>query len=166
MVWINEQNYQKVLEEHYPLFQKYKIQVTGSPNPTGIVRVYSDRGVPDWLFVYADRDLSANAVFVPENNPLISGLEVYGRTNKDKALVTYLKDKHEIWQATLRNAHQLASDDTLLKVGGVLLSKSDLGTLERHEFRIMIAWTLISRYILRTKTVEPMQKKQHAMPIQ
>ena len=65
---------------------------------------------------------------------MIVGIEFYGRTNKYKCLCSYLNDKHEVWQATLRNAHPLADDDPLTETGGVLISKEDIGTLERHDF--------------------------------
>ena len=65
---------------------------------------------------------------------MVVGLEIYGKTNKTKPLSSYLGDKHEIWQATLRNAHPDADDDPLTETGGVLISKEDLGTLERDEY--------------------------------
>ena len=55
-------------------------------------------------------------------------------TNRNQVLSSYLNDKHEIWQATLRNAHAMSSAFALTEIGAVLISKSDLGTLGRHEF--------------------------------
>ena len=78
--------------------------------------------------------MSADATFVPDDHPKIIGIEFYGRTNKNKALCSYLNDKHEIWQATLRNAHPMADDGPLIETGGVLISKEDVGTLERHDY--------------------------------
>ena len=55
--------------------------------------------------------------------------------NNDQSLgVPYLY-KHEIWQATLRNAHPLSKSEELYKIGACLLSQSDLGTLERHSYQ-------------------------------
>ena len=122
------------ISEAYPLFKQYVIQAVGAANPTARVSIYTERGVPDWLFIYAERDFAADVEYIPEGNPMIVGLEVYGRTNKNKALSSYLNDKHEIWQATLRNSHPLQDDDVLTETGGVLISKEDLGTLERDTY--------------------------------
>ena len=65
---------------------------------------------------------------------MVVGLEIYGRSNKNKKLSSYLNSKHEIWQATLRNAHPMADDVPLKEIGGVLISKEDLGSLERDQF--------------------------------
>ena len=53
--------------------------------------------------------------------------------NNDRSLCNYLTER-ELWQATRRNSHVLSSMDELQKIGGVLISKNDLGTLERDEY--------------------------------
>ena len=80
------------------------------------------------------RDPRFYAHLVDSGNYQFKGIDFYGRSNKNKSLCSYLNDKHEIWQATLRNAHPLADDDPLTQTGGVLISKEDVGTLERDEF--------------------------------
>ena len=127
----------KLLEsvsQPYPLIQQHKTHVTGAPNPETRVSIYTEHSVPDYFFIYAERNYPTDAAYVAKNNPIVVGLEIYGRTNKSKALSSYLKDKHEIWQCTLRNSHPLSDDDRLLEGGGVLISKEDVGTLERDQF--------------------------------
>ena len=124
------------MNEAYPLFKKYTTQIAGAESPKGRVSIYSERGVPDYLFIFADRNLSSDATFIPSGNPIVTGLTVYGRTNKNKALSSYLSNKHEIWQATLRNSHYQSSAEELYQVGGCLISRADLGTLERHNYRL------------------------------
>ena len=121
------------ISEPYPLFKKYITEVEGGAE-SATIHIYTERGVPDWLFIFAERDFADDTQYIPEGHPMIVGLEVYGRTNKNKALSSYLNDKHEIWQATLRNAHPLSDDNVLTEIGGVLLSKEDLGTLERDKY--------------------------------
>ena len=104
------------------------------PTPSARISIYTERGVPDYLFIYAERDFTPEVEYIPDGHPMIVGLEIYGRTNTSKALSSYLNDKHEIWQATLRNAHVLQDDDVLTEIGGVLISKEDLGSLERDQY--------------------------------
>lgn len=130
----------KLLEhvhDSYPLFEKSKIQVTGSVVPSGTVSIYSERGVPDFLFIYAERNLRDDATFIPSGNPIIAGISFYGRANALKTLgFPYLISKHELWQATLRNAHYQSKAEDLYEIGGCLLSREDLGTMERQNFRL------------------------------
>ena len=127
----------KLLEhitQTYPLFKKYMVIVPGVAAPEARVPIYTERGLPAYFFIYADRNFPDDVEWIPEDNPMIIGLEVYGRTNKTKKLCGYLNDKHEIWQATLRNAHPMADDDPLTEIGGVLISKEDLGSLDREQY--------------------------------
>ena len=105
----------------------------GTEHPAGQVSIYSERSVPDYLFVFAERLISANAEFIPSGNPIITGIRFRGRANR-RYLSTYLNSKHEVWQATLRNSHYQSKAEDLYKIGGVLISKDDLGTLERDQF--------------------------------
>ena len=77
----------KLLEsitESYPLFKQYTstIYTIGVDNPTTRVKIYSERGVPDYFFIYCERNLSEDAKYVPEGHPMVIGLEIYGKTNK------------------------------------------------------------------------------------
>ena len=122
------------MNDSYPLFKKHSIQIEGSSAPTGTVSIYSEKGVPDYLFIYAERNLSKTATYVSDTNPVVVGIKLTGRANKHRALSSYLFSKHELWQATLRNAHYQSKAEDLYTIGGCLISKEDLGTLERHEF--------------------------------
>ena len=77
----------------------------------------------------------ANIDYLPEGRPVVSGLNFFARTNKSRSLCNYMVSKHELWQATRRNSHpetdMLRNHNT---VGGVLLGKADLGTLEFDEY--------------------------------
>ena len=87
-----------------------------------------------FFFIFAERNFPGVNEFIPAGNPVVVGFEVYGRTNRTLPLCSYLATKHEIWQATLRNSNKLAGASELFNIGGALISKEDLGTLERHEF--------------------------------
>ena len=85
----------KLLEhitQTYPLFKKYMVIVPGVAAPEARVPIYTERGVPDYFFIYADRNFPDDVEWIPEDNPMIIGLEVYGRTNKTKKLCGYLND--------------------------------------------------------------------------
>ena len=130
----------KLLEhvhDSYPLFEKYKIQVAAAAAPSGTVSIYSERGVPDFLFIYAERNLRDDSTFIPSGNPIITGLSFYGRANARKTLgFPYLISKHELWQATLMNSHYQIKAEDLYEIGGWLVSREDLGTMERQDFRL------------------------------
>ena len=68
------------INDSYPLFKKHTIQVEGEADPEGTISIYYERGVPDFIFIYAERNLT-NATFVPEGNPIIAGISFYGRVN-------------------------------------------------------------------------------------
>ena len=119
----------------YPLLKKYSVVVEGSVSPEARISIYSERGVPDYLFIFEERNLGANTAFVPTGNPIITGISFYGTANQNRPLSTYLNSKQQIWQATLRNAHYQCTAEDLYNVGGCLISREDLGTLERHDFR-------------------------------
>ena len=120
----------------YPLLKKYSVVVAGATSPEARISIYSERGVPDYLFIFAERNLGSNTEFVPTGNPIISGISFYGTANKNRPLSTYLNSKQEIWQATLRNAHYLCKAEDLYNVGGCLIGRDDLGTLERHDYSV------------------------------
>jgi hypothetical protein len=116
------------MNQKYSLITPYTRVANGVTNVT--FSIYSERGVPDFLFIFAERKVTDFDI----GNPVISSVEFFGRTNKNKSLCDYLVSEHELWQATRRNS-SMASDMSVLQlVGGVLLSRPDLGTLERDEY--------------------------------
>ena len=119
------------IEKRYPLIERHTASADNSN--TAIFSIYSERGVPDYLFIFAERQHDG-IVEAVVGFPIISGVDFYGRTNNTKSLCNYLFDEHEIWHATRRNSNIGCDLEVLRNVGGVLLSKEDLGTLERDEF--------------------------------
>ena len=122
----------------YPFMLQYKgvtPQGLGQHDtPTVTISIYSERGIPDWFFIYAERNLPQDTDHIPDGNPIVAGLNFFARTNKNRSLCDYMLSKHELWQTTRRNSHPEADLKTLLtEVGGVLVGKADLGTLEFDE---------------------------------
>ena len=117
------------VDQKYALLTPYTTVISQGSN-SATVSIYSERGVPDYIFIFAER----KKTYIDVGNPIISGVEFYGRTNKNKSLCNYLFDEHELWHATRRNSHAATSISDLRKVGGVLFSRTDLGTLERDEY--------------------------------
>ena len=100
------------------------------------IQIVTERGLPDYFFIHAERQYPQDVGYVVAGNPIVTGLQIFGRTNRDRALSEYLYDDHEIWQATRRNSHPLSDLATnRASVGGVLIRRSDLGTLEHDLFR-------------------------------
>ena len=122
----------------YPFIRQYKgvtkLGLTTHDTPTVTISIYSERGIPDWFFIFGERELPIHTDYIPEGNPIVSGVNFFHRTNKSRSLCDYMLSKHEVWQATRRNSHPEADMKILLEdVGGVLIGKADLGTLEFDE---------------------------------
>jgi len=146
----------------YPLITVHsKAVLAHRDNPEGRVSIYVERGVPDYFFVYAERDYPAGTAFIADGHPIVVGFEVYGRTNRNMALSSYLGTKEETWQATLRNSHRLAGVDGMLEVGGALISKEDIGTLERDEFSRVDCFDYEVRIILENEPGGSAAEKLH-----
>ena len=123
----------------YPFMRQYRgitksgLGVEDVPEVT--ISIYSERGIPDWFFIYAERDLPDDIDYIPLGHPIVAGVDFFARTNKNRSLCSYMINKHELWQTTRRNSHPEADLSELLgEVGGVLIGSADLGTLEFDEF--------------------------------
>ena len=122
----------------YPFMRQYKgvtrLGLDAADTPTVTISIYSERGIPDWFFIYAERDFPQDIDYIPLGHPIIAGLNFFARANKNRSLCDYMLSKHELWQTTRRNSHPEADLRSLLtEVGGVLIGKADLGTLELDE---------------------------------
>jgi hypothetical protein len=118
------------IEKRYPLLTPY---IKSANNLTATFSIYSERGVPSFIFIFAERQYDG-VVEHHNTHPIITGVDFFGRTNNQKTLCNYLFDEHEIWHATRRNSNIGVDLNKLRTVGGVLLSREDLGTLERDDF--------------------------------
>jgi hypothetical protein len=118
------------VDQRYPLIYPYSETVDGD---SARFSLYYERGVPDYFFVFAETQFTTKGE-IPKANPIISSLNFFGRVNKNKSLCSYMLDEDETWNATRRNSHPLANLETLRDIGGILISRFDIGTLERDEF--------------------------------
>jgi hypothetical protein len=119
------------VDRRYPLIYPY-FQTVESASEARFTLFY-ERGVPDYLFIFCETQHTEVVRNSVDSEPKITQLNFYGRMNNDRSLCNYLTER-ELWQATRRNSHVLSSMDELQKIGGVLISKNDLGTLERDEY--------------------------------
>jgi hypothetical protein len=122
------------IDSRYPLFYKYS-QTDSTVANTARFSLYIERGVPDYIFVFAETQFQEGYVERTSENPRIVGVNFFGRVDNNKSLCSYLLDEGELWNATRRNSHPKASMSKLRAIGGVLLNRADLGTLERHNYK-------------------------------
>jgi hypothetical protein len=121
------------IDTRYPLFYKYSKTSTADQVQFSL---YYERGVPDYFFIFAETQFEGNVdVERTSENPRIVGINFFGRVDNNKSLCSYLLDEDELWNATRRNSHPKALMSKLRAIGGVLINRSDLGTLERHNFK-------------------------------
>jgi hypothetical protein len=85
--------------------------------------------------VFAETQFKDGYVERTSENPRIKGVNFFARVDNTKSLCSYLLDEEQLWNATRRNSHPKASMSKLRAIGGVLLNRADLGTLERDDFQ-------------------------------
>ena len=128
------------LNYYYPLIEETDSLnanpiLDGGQNIECSVKILSEYGPSQYLFVYAERKLDYRQTFYVNRYPTIIGLDLEFVYN-GKRLCSYLLNETELWKATRKNHHVLQStSDLKLKEGAVLLSRSDIGFWGVDEFR-------------------------------
>jgi hypothetical protein len=97
-------------------------------NITCSIPVVTEYGVPQYLFIYAERQLPDSIKYRESKNyPAIVGLDIRF-TYTNNPIGRYLSNELELWKAVRRNHHKLQYTDNLKKFeGAVLLSARDIG---------------------------------------
>ena len=99
------------------------------------MKLLSEYGPCDYLFVYAERVLGERQTFYISRYPTIIGLDLEFVYN-GKRLCSYLLNETELWKATRKNHHVLQSTkDLKLKEGAVLLTRNDIGFWGIDDFK-------------------------------
>jgi hypothetical protein len=120
------------VDQRYPLMYPYR-KIIEYPSIAEF-SLYFERGVPDYFFVFAETQFTTKGIHIPTQNPVVSSINFFARVDKHKSLCSYLLDQDELWNATRRNSHPMVDLDELREIGGVLINRADIGTLERDEF--------------------------------
>ena len=92
--------------------------------PVSIRTLY---GIPDYIFIYAERIVPDGIAYRLEAYPLVKGVDFRFKYS-GKQLAPYLQTEFELWKATRKNATRLTSTEELHnEKGAVFLSKRDIG---------------------------------------
>jgi hypothetical protein len=121
------------MDRRFPLFYKYDQMDSVVANEARF-SLYYERGVPDYIFIFAETQFETGYIERTSEKPRIIGVNFFGRVDNNKSLCSYLLSEDELWNATRRNSHPKVSMSKLREIGGVLLNRADLGTLERQDF--------------------------------
>jgi hypothetical protein len=119
------------IDLYYPLIFEYtSITTPDAPNANNLtctVPIVTEYGIPEFLFVYAERQLPDSIPYRPDTYPTIVGLDVRFAYTNNK-LGKYLGNELELWKAVRKNHHKLKFTKELKdKEGAVLLNATDIG---------------------------------------
>jgi hypothetical protein len=116
---------------YYPLiFEKSTVTIPAAANANNLtctVPILVEYGKPQFVFIYAERELPDSVAYRPQHYPTIVGVDIrFAYSNIH--LAKYLNDELELWKVVRKNINKGNYIKNLKKYdGAILLNTNDIG---------------------------------------